>query len=597
MHIRPLAFVALLFASRSASAHQITRITHDVTLDPGSAHVDASTDIDMSLDGNDTPLYGLVDNGLGFTSVTADVPITSSVAPYAGWNVDTVQLTASGASTARVTFRYAGRLQCPKVGEAYCDVTSGVPMRLRQSSAILLPYLKDSSTRAPQTLRLRAPSGTTLVVSGEPTSLKDDGRLIDGTWTQPSNTVPNFDVLLGMEAVDLGTVLGKRIRHYHAPGDDAWAPRLRGMFEHVVPFVEALGGRALPYSELSLVKLSPRHREYGYTTHGMVLLSDWHGSHPDPVFEEEWAHELSHLFFGMMVSPSDYARQRVMTEGTVVLAEYDYARERFHADEDRDEYLARRTREAELLMRYVIDRNAQPSLVSKSDVALAYIPDWAWAYAQSAAFLDHLRVLIGDAPYAEGLKMLVNRCAFQACDIGHLERVMQEAAGKDLQAVYRQWLHGSIFPEVSVGFRSLGETRVSVTLAQNGSHLVDVELWLEGAGARTRRVVSFQDATATFELGAEHEIERVRINPRQDALLWTRSAQAGDVDFDGRSDGFDLVHCARLFDKRVEATFQPGGESLTGIDLRFDPRCDANANGVIDAADLEHLAANFGSGR
>ena len=64
------------------------------------------------------------------------------------------------------------------------------------------------------------------------------------------------------------------------------------------------------------------------------------------------------------------------------------------------------------------------------------------------------------------------------------------------------------------------------------------------------------------------------------------------MNFDGRSDGIDLVRCNFAYERQAQAAYPPALEEnlgFFGVDLFFDPRCDFDADGVISDADLSYL--------
>jgi hypothetical protein len=237
-----------------------------------------------------------------------------------------------------------------------------------------------------------------------------------------------------------------------------------------------------------------------------------------------------------------------------------------------------------------------PPLVVTSAASLPRdgLADWAWAYAKAPAALDHLRVVIGDEAYSTGLKSFVAACAARPCEVSDLEREMRAAGGAEATAFFARSVYDDTFPALTVSFER-GERQTSVTLSQRTSTPLFVELWLElDDGTRRRERVKLSGSRETFRFETPVAVRAVRPNPRLDPLFWSRSAQAGDVNFDGRVDGLDVLDCAGSVGKRVDATFRPGTESLTGLDLTFDPRCDLLDDGSLEVDDLEALVARFG---
>ncbi len=597
---------ALLPASAEAAPPYTAHLAHDVSFDPATAALSGTSTMSITPEGAPLDvLWVLVDAGLAFTRVEPSVPARDASFLYDHWRALRVTFDPPlpAGTQAVVTLDYQGTLQCPEVnGRAYCDAVPGQVARLVQSSFAPLAYAATGGL-APTTqeLTFRVPDGVEVIASAQRTSQAVEAGQSVTRWSRTGPVKAMLDVLVGMVESFSVDAAGVQVSFHHAPGDAAWDGRMEGWPARIVPFVEALGGRELPYGQVRMVKLAPYHRETGYTTDAMILLSEWHGSHLDSLFEEEWAHEFAHLFFGVVMSPEDAAQQWVTTEGVVVLAEWDYAFQHFHADQDREAYLARRSREAELFLRYVVPTAGFPPLVGADPAAGT--AHWAWAYARAPATLDALRALVGDGAYQAALISFLDACAYETCDIGDFQQHLEAASGRDLDPFFQQWIYETHYPRLRVGFSqapAAGGWEVEVRLSQQeASGTSEVELWLEPAepgGATERRTVTLAGLEQTYRFPLPAPVRAVRPNPRQDALLWSGSAQDGDVDFDGALDGVDLVRCAWLHGRRVSADFQPGRDSLANLDLDFDPRCDVVEDGTIGDADLAQLESAFGSG-
>ena len=83
----------------------------------------------------------------------------------------------------------------------------------------------------------------------------------------------------------------------------------------------------------------------------------------------------------------------------------------------------------------------------------------------------------------------------------------------------------------------------------------------------------------------------VEVDPRL-VFYEPRSLTSGDVDFDGETDGFDLIAVVQSLGRRaVDEQPDPG---LYDIDLAFDPRLDLDGDGIIAEEDVNIVLAGFG---
>ena len=98
--------------------------------------------------------------------------------------------------------------------------------------------------------------------------------------------------------------------------------------------------------------------------------------------------------------------------------------------------------------------------------------------------------------------------------------------------------------------------------------------------------------TTTVHLDTPAHVRTVAPSPRHDLLVDSVSTLEGDLDFDGETDGIDLLKCTRLVGKKYEST---GAVGLWNTTEQFDPRCDLDGDFDIDEDDIENLASHFGT--
>jgi aminopeptidase N len=63
-------------------------------------------------------------------------------------------------------------------------------------------------------------------------------------------------------------------------------------------------------------------------------------------------------------------------------------------------------------------------------------------YSKGALFMDHLRTMIGEEAFWAGLKAFTRRHAGGSVTSIDLQRAMEQAAGRDLSAVFKEWVFG-----------------------------------------------------------------------------------------------------------------------------------------------------------
>jgi hypothetical protein len=365
--------------------------------------------------------------------------------------------------------------------------------------------------------------------------------------------------------------------------------------QKILPFLDDQSGQKLPYPELHVFKLPKGWLNVfrGTAGHGLTLLSEDYAAGSIGYFEETLAHENAHQWWGVLVSPTDVPTTRWLVEGLATFSQIDYAALVQNASVPREEYLARRYREHWMLVRYQGDAELPLVLGSQAQTPTDSIQNTLWAYIRSSAFLEYLRVVVGDQTFAQLLGTWAKTCAKALCDSADFLALLEQASGEDFDPVFAALVYAGRAVTPRVGF-SQSAGMLSVTAANTNGLVLPLTLQIElEDGTETEARVRF-DSTQTVQLAQPLPVRRVRPNPRQDGMIWSHSAVDGDVDFDGEVDGLDLIHCAFRLGKLAEPS-QPGGEGIWSSDLDFDPRCDADGNGTIGDADLAAVVGAFGT--
>lgn len=579
---------------------------HDITLDPATGATSATLELRVRANGGALNSIGLVfDEGLAIDEVTATDRATDFTdVVYAPLRVARIGLSpalAPGTSTVvRVT--YSGSLSCsasPETNTIVCAKGRDFSYFAHQS---IFPYVFDPEAPYPSAfdgltreIVLRVPMDVDVVATGESKSQVVEGGRKVSTWTidKPLSRIVQlyaFAGRLGFKPVHGRTVPTTLV--FPAP-ETAHDVRLAEWSRPALDFIERASGDRLPFDRsLTLVRLPRSLNDPGTATFGMTLLSDWYATAGDLLYEETWAHENAHLVWGVIVPEAYVAESRLMSEGMATLTELDYSFERHFAGESRDLYLARRLhpmgldlRAASPLPPVQLAPNSPPPDDFRTD---AYT---LWAYYKTAATLDHLRVTVGEDPFARAIASYVERCRYVGCRPSVLREVLEEETGKDLRPFFERWLTGSERPQVLVGFTPT-PSGADVELTKPDDRPMTLELWLTLAtGEVLKQRVDLGPRVSRVHVGAPSSVLRVAASPRHDVLVDVRSAVEGDLDFDGETDGFDILRCALQLGRRYESK---GATGLWNLFETFDPRCDLDGNFVIDDADLTKLAESFG---
>jgi len=597
------------FTVDGSSALDCVHAKHDIRLDPMTGETTATFDLEVRA-GNNKPLSAIgftFDEGLSVTAVSADGrSATFSDQVYSPSRVARIDLSpalAAGQSTT-IHLAYSGTLSCGMLstGGMVCRKGSSFSYFANQSVFPFLfdpdaPYANeyDGLTRD---IVLRAPMGTDVVVTGEMVSdsIGTNGDHIS-TWTidKPFSRSLGMYVLAGKLGLDM--VPGRAVPTtlvYPLPEAQVdthmtqWSPP-------VLDFVESSVGGPLPFQRsLSLVHLPAEVGDPGTATYGMTLLSDAYARAGDLMHEETWAHENSHLFWGIVVPEHDSLESRLMTEGMATLTELDYTFARHFSDEDRDVYLARRFVPIGLDLRTVGYElppvQLGPGASQPADFRTQLYT--LWAYYKTAATLDHLRVTLGEDVFTKGLRAYIDTCSYVSCSPDDFRTALEKVSGKDLGPFFSRWVTSSSRPQVTFSFEP-GNTSAEIELTKEDDLPMTLEIWVRlESGALVKRLVELGPRVTSVHVDTPGKVRSVSASPRHDLLVDSRSSIEGDLDFDGETDGFDILKCARLVGKKYETQ---GAVGLWVVDEKFDPRCDLDGDLDIDDDDMDKLAQSFGS--
>ncbi|MBX3260571.1 MAG: hypothetical protein KF782_12830 [Labilithrix sp.] len=590
----------------AGSALDCVHATHDITLDPTTGVTSAILELRVRAAGAALASISFaVDAGLEPGTITATRRETSSAqavfAPMRVIRVDLEPALAPGEETV-VTMPYAGTLSCASAerGAVLCAKGADYSYFAHQS---IFPYVFD--TEAPDSfvfdgltrdIVLRVPSDRDVVATGQKVSERVDGSTKVSRWAidRPLSRVVGLYAFAGK--LGLLPIAGRTApTTFVFPSPKTAVDRdLVSWSTPALDFVERFSGSKLPFDRgLSLVRLPRTLGDPGTATFGMTLLSDSYAETGDLMYEETWAHENAHLFWGIVAPETDSNESRLMTEGMATLAELDYTFARRFASEDRDLYLARRFLPMGLDLRAQGADLPPAQLLPGTEVPTDFRTRryTLWAYYRTALTLDHLRVSLGEEVFARALSAYVARCSFVGCRPDVFREIAGAESGRDLGPFFERWVTGKERPRVVVDFAP-SDGGAEVELTKDDDRPMTLELWLTLAdGARLKRRVDLGPRRSRVHLDAPAPVIAVRTSPRHDALVDARSAVDGDLDFDGETDGFDVLRCAPLVGQRYDAA---GATGLWNVGETFDPRCDVNGDLAIDDEDLAAIGAEFG---
>ena len=223
-------------------------------------------------------------------------------------------------------------------------------------------------------------------------------------------------------------------------------------------------------------------------------------------------HEVLHNWWGNGVYP-DWVRGNWSEGLTTFLADYAYK-------EDESPEAAREMRLAWLRDLAAVPEGQDTAL--KDFTSRHHGISSIVGYNKAAMVFFMLRDEIGNEAFERGLRLIWSRHRFGTAGWAELEQAFSEAAGRDLAAFFRQWVHRAGAARVRLAAAEANGGRMSLTLEQSGEPYalsVPVGLRIYPDHLEYRRV-RLDGPRATVSLPVKGLVQAVELDP--DFRLWRR---------------------------------------------------------------------------
>ncbi|MDP1957350.1 MAG: M1 family aminopeptidase, partial [Rhodocyclaceae bacterium] len=226
-------------------------------------------------------------------------------------------------------------------------------------------------------------------------------------------------------------------------------------------------------------------------------------------------HEVLHNWWGNGVYP-DWQKGNWSEGLTTFLADYAYK-------EDESAEAAREMRLAWLRDLAAIPAGADIAL--KDFTSRHHGINSIVGYNKAAMVFLMLEDEIGRDAFRRGLRLLWQQRRFQSAGWADLEAAFASASGQSLSVFFRQWVDRSGAPEIRLKSAERSGDKLTVQLAQSGSHALTLPLRLVyPERTEMRRVRLAGRETSVVLDGIDAALEAVEADP--DYRLWRRVAPA-----------------------------------------------------------------------
>jgi aminopeptidase N len=244
------------------------------------------------------------------------------------------------------------------------------------------------------------------------------------------------------------TVDGLPVQWYVAPGRQADGQRAFGDTPEMLRFFTSKIGMPYPWSKYAQVAVSDfvfgGMENTSATTQTDLTLHDAR-AHLDFSSNGLVAHELAHQWFGNLLTCKHWSHAW-LNEGFATY--FDALFHEHHQGTDEFRYLMHQN--AKAYFREDAERYRRPIVTNVYQEPIDLFDHHL--YEKGALVLHMLRYVLGDDLFWRAIRRYVSSNQHQVVETVDLERVIEAATGRNLQAFFTQWVHRAGHPEYQVEF-------------------------------------------------------------------------------------------------------------------------------------------------
>jgi aminopeptidase N len=430
-----------------------------------------------------------------------------------------------------------------------------------EDSRFYFPCMDAPLVKSTSEVLCTAPAGLFVLSNGDLREMRDlgDGRVL---WHYGLD-VPHSPYLVTLVCGQFAEIktrapeTGVDVYYYGPQGREADIERSLRATPAIIDFFSKTIGVRYPFSRYSQIFVSDfifggMENTTATTLTGEAMLDERAALDQD--IEYLVAHELAHQWWGDLVTCREWP-EAWLNEGFATYFEYvwrTHARGRDEADVellgDLDGYLD----EAGEYQRPIVCRQFEEPI----DLFDRHL------YEKGGRVLHMLRQELGDAVFWRAIRLYAERHARGSVETRDLARAVEEAAGRNLDRFFHQWIESPGHPELECTWQWDGDKRVGalrVEQKQEGDKIyeLDTRVRLEVAGREQDESLHIAERSHTFEVRLPEAPAQVVFDPGDVLLktvkfdkprpLWARQLAAARL-------GVDRVLAARALADQPDAS-------------------------------------------
>jgi aminopeptidase N len=289
----------------------------------------------------------------------------------------------------------------------------------------------------------------------------------DGTHTDYwKQSLPAAPYLTMIAASDFAVVKDKwrniEVSYYLDKDYEKYARMIFGNTPEMIEHFSKVLGVDYPWEKYSQVVVydyvSGAMENTTAVVHGTNMLQD-SSEFFDDNYEDYLAHELSHHWFGNLVTIESWSNM-TLNEGFANYAEYIWREYKYGRDD------------ADMLQQLDMDGYIRVSKIKDSDLIRFDYADRedvydAISYNKGGRVLHMLRKHVGDEAFYASLKLYLETHKYQTVEVHDLRLAFEKVTGEDLNWFFSQWFLNHGYPQLDINYSWNDTTKTeTVTIEQ-----------------------------------------------------------------------------------------------------------------------------------
>lgn len=398
--------------------------------------------------------------------------------------------------------------------------TQGEP----SSNSVWFPTVDAPNERFSQEIIITTDTNVVTLSNGELilTVLHNDGTKTD-YWVQEKEHAAYLAMIAaGPFSVKRDTThSGLLLEYYVDPEYENYAASIFSQTEQMITFFSQLLDYPYPWDKYSQIAVKD-YVSGAMENTSAVVYGDFVQKNDRELLDDPndliIAHELSHHWFGNLISPKSWAHI-MMNESFATYAEYlwlehQYGRERAeeHRYNDRSKYLTEyNAGHIEPMVRYYYN--------SEDEVFDHH------SYSKGGLILHMLRNELGDELFFDGIRHYLQEYEFKAVEVDQFRWAMEDITGRDLKLFFDQWIYSPGHPELDIitQWNEKHHTlEITIEQVQDTARMpvfsFDTDLRIIFEGGSSIFTISIDEQFETFTFQLEQEPTLIQFNPESDLL-------------------------------------------------------------------------------